>query len=249
MEILQSLFRWIHVVAGIMWIGHLYFFNFVNAQFAPTLDADSKKKVVPELIPRALYFFRWGAAWTWISGILLVGMIYYSSKTLLFAEGGGWGPGAIVALVLVFPGVYIYDFLVKGPMKKPQVTFWAGWLLATAAVYVFKDFAHMTFRAYSIHLGIMFGSFMAFNVWYRIWPAQRKILAAVKGGTAPDAAVVALAGSRSKHNTYMSVPLVFAMLGQHATWATDPWKLSLVILVGWAGVWWLYGKSKGVKGI
>src|SRR5215468_10487346 len=82
-EWLELVFRWIHVVAGIAWIGHLYFFNFVNAQVAKTYDADSKKKVVPELMPRALYWFRWGAAWTWITGFLLAGIIYYSSPNLL----------------------------------------------------------------------------------------------------------------------------------------------------------------------
>ena len=69
---LESLFRWIHVVAGILWIGLLYFFNWVNTAFAPTMDADTKKKVVPELLPRALYWFRWGAAFTWVTGVLLL---------------------------------------------------------------------------------------------------------------------------------------------------------------------------------
>src|SRR5947209_14613447 len=76
-EWLNLVFRWIHVVAGIMWIGHLWFFNFVNAQVAKTYDADSKKKVIPELMPRALYWFRWGAAYTWITGFFLLGIVIY----------------------------------------------------------------------------------------------------------------------------------------------------------------------------
>ena len=64
-EWLNAIFRWVHVVAGVMWIGHLWFFNFVNGQVAKTYDPDSRKKVVPELMPRALYWFRWGAAYTW----------------------------------------------------------------------------------------------------------------------------------------------------------------------------------------
>src|SRR2546422_2672946 len=63
-DALQALLRWIHIVAGIIWIGLLYFFNFVNAAFAATMDGPTKQKVVPELMPRALYWFRWGAAWT-----------------------------------------------------------------------------------------------------------------------------------------------------------------------------------------
>ena len=66
------LLRWLHFFFGIMWIGHLYFFNFVNAPFAPTMDAATRQKVVPELMPRALYWFRWGAAWTWVTGVLLL---------------------------------------------------------------------------------------------------------------------------------------------------------------------------------
>jgi uncharacterized membrane protein len=59
---LEAIFRWLHVLAGIVWIGHLYFFNFVNGPFAAKIDAGTRKSVVPELMPRALYWFRWGAA-------------------------------------------------------------------------------------------------------------------------------------------------------------------------------------------
>src|SRR5436190_6666434 len=85
--ILQLLFRWAHVVAGIIWIGHLYFFNWVNAPFQGKIDGPTKKLVNPELLPRALYWFRWGAAWTWISGFLLAGIVYYQARTELFESG------------------------------------------------------------------------------------------------------------------------------------------------------------------
>ncbi|HEU4889634.1 MAG TPA: urate hydroxylase PuuD, partial [Thermoanaerobaculia bacterium] len=74
-DIMQLVLRWAHVVAGILWIGHLYFFNFVNAHVAKALDGPTKKVVVPELMPRALYWFRWGALWTWLTGILLGGLV------------------------------------------------------------------------------------------------------------------------------------------------------------------------------
>src|SRR5437762_12873966 len=83
MSFLEGIFRWIHVVAGVLWIGLLYFFNWVNAGFAPTMDADTKKKVVPELMPRALFWFRWGAAFTWITGVLLAILVYYHGGLLL----------------------------------------------------------------------------------------------------------------------------------------------------------------------
>src|SRR3954463_9207026 len=82
-EWLQLVFRWLHVLAGVMWIGHLYFFNFVNGPLAATYDADSKKKVIPQLMPRALYWFRWGAMYTWVTGLLLLGIVYYMGGVML----------------------------------------------------------------------------------------------------------------------------------------------------------------------
>ena len=73
---LEAIFRWMHVFVGIIWIGHLYFFNWVNGPFAAKLDGATKKTVVPELMPRALFWFRWGAAWTWITGVLLLALVY-----------------------------------------------------------------------------------------------------------------------------------------------------------------------------
>jgi uncharacterized membrane protein len=75
-ELLNILFRWFHVFFGIMWIGLLYFFNFVNGPYVATLDADTKKKAVPELMPRALYFFRWAAMLTFILGLCLLYINY-----------------------------------------------------------------------------------------------------------------------------------------------------------------------------
>ena len=65
--------RWAHVLFGIIWIGHLYYFNFVQGGFEGKLTAELKKVVIPENRPRALYWFRWGAAWTWVTGVLLLG--------------------------------------------------------------------------------------------------------------------------------------------------------------------------------
>lgn len=254
MDVLQALFRWIHIVAGIVWIGHLYFFNWVNAPFAATLDAESKKKVVPELIPRALFWFRWGAVYTWVTGVLLLAMIYYHHSTLeyvgrnMFSTGGEWGPLSFALVALVFVSPFIYDALYKGPLKDPKVGFVGGLVLVAAMVFAMAVPAAFSYRSYAIHLGTMFGTIMAFNVWFRIWPAQKQIIAAVKEGKAPDAGLVAMAGARSKHNTYMSVPLVFMMISQHATWFADPILLTGVVLVGWLAVYRLYDLSKTVKG-
>jgi uncharacterized membrane protein len=247
MDLLQVLFRWIHVVAGITWIGLLYFFNFVNAQFAPTIDAETKKKVVPELMPRALYWFRWGAAYTWVTGVLLLLLVYYHGG-IMFDGAGQWGAASFIMVALVFAAPFIYDALYKSALKDPKAGFVAGLVIVTTYLLAMALAAEFTFRAYAIHLGAMFGTIMAFNVWFRIWPAQQKIIRATKDGQPVDAALVALAGTRSKHNTYMSVPLVYMMLAQHAVVSANPITLAVVVLIGWGAVYWLYGKSKTVKG-
>ena len=256
-EYLSITFRWLHVIAGIMWIGHLWFFNFVNAQVAKTYDADSKKKVVPELMPRALYWFRWGAAYTWITGVLLLAFVYYMGGYLLNPNSApvGTGAGAAISLGLMVLGFLVYDVLWKSPLGKNEMV--AGVVSFVLAVAVAVVLGRLySGRAVFIHMGGLFGTIMAANVWMRIWPSQRKIIRGIKEGPAADAGVIALAGLRSKHNTYMSVPLVFFMICNHSTSIigsagtdhsiTDDrgWLLSAVIIAAGFGIAkLLYGKS------
>lgn len=250
MDITQSLFRWIHIVAGITWIGLLYFFNFVNSGFAPTLDADSKKKVVPELMPRALYWFRWGAAWTWVTGVLLLALVFYHGRLFLNDSALGWTPPTIVMVALTFLAFIVYDLLIKTLGKANYQAFVVvGFLLIAGFAYLAEHWAGFSYRGYEIHVGTMFGTIMAANVWMRIWPAQRRIITAVKNGTAPNPADVGTAGLRSRNNTYLSVPLVWTMINVHTTWASTSWlSLMAVIVVGWAVVYLLYKKAGKVKG-
>lgn len=257
MDWLQSILRWLHVVAGIIWIGHLYFFNFVNSQLVKTYDADSKKKVVPELMPRALYFFRWGAAWTWITGFLLLLLVYYHAKIMPRSPNTTiTAPFAVpvevsnlmatlIALAIIVVIFFIYDAFWKA-VKNEKVGAIVSYIVVVAIIWgTSQVFEH---RAVWIHLGAFFGTIMAMNVWMRIWPAQRKIIAGIKGSSpAPDAAVPALAGLRSKHNTYMSVPLIFSMISNHyPTIFAESYGwlyLSLIVLAGWLLTRWLYIKS------
>ncbi|MGQ0507620.1 MAG: urate hydroxylase PuuD [Myxococcaceae bacterium] len=247
---LTLFFRWIHVVAGIAWIGHLYFFNFVNAQVVKTYDADSKKKVVPELMPRALYWFRFGALYTWVTGILLLGLVYYMGG-VMNSDSSKTGLASAVGLGLVLFGFFIYDALWKALGKNETVAAGISFVLVVGLAFGLRQL--MEPRAVFIHLGSIFGSIMMMNVWMRIWPSQRKIIGGIKGtNPAPDAAVPALAGLRSKHNTYMSVPLVFFMVSNHypTIFAMDAngmdlsWILaSLFVAVGWGVTKLLYNKS------
>ena len=154
--------RWIHFIFGIIWIGHLYFFNFVNGPFGKTMDADTKKKVVPQLMPRALWWFRWGAMITFASGWL-----YIIWKIFIATNAGLTGTGGLFTST------------------------WGQW----------------------ISIGALLGTIMWFNVWFIIWPAQKKIITWVKEGQSPPemAPLVAKAMKASRLNTYLSIPLLFCM--------------------------------------
>jgi uncharacterized membrane protein len=250
MDLLSVLFRWLHIAAGIIWIGFLYFFNFVNAPFAGTMDGDTKRKVVPELMPRALYWFRWGAAYTWVTGVLLLLLVFYHGG-LMFEPDRGWDAGAIIMLAITFGAFALYDVLAKSALAKNLRVFGAvGFVLIAVVTYLMINFGGYSYRAYVIHIGTMLGTIMAANVWMRIWPLQKKIITAVKEGTAPDPAVVALAGARSRHNTYMSVPLFWTMINMHTTVpAANSWLYLLAsVLVGWLTVYYVFGKAGKIKG-
>jgi len=243
-EWLNLVFRWIHVLAGVMWIGHLWFFNFVNGQVAKTYDADSRKKVVPELMPRALYWFRWGAAYTWVTGILLLWIVYWAGNAMGSERMSSYGSGGI-ALLIVLVAFAVYDVLWKN-MKNETTGMIVSLVLFAVLIFIFHLF--MGGRALFIYAGGLFGTIMAANVWMRIWPNQRKIIAGVKGtGPAPDPSIPALAALRSKHNTYMSVPLIFFMVSNHfpGVYGNDyAWVLAIVfVILGWGITKFLFNKA------
>jgi uncharacterized membrane protein len=191
-ELVDILFRWFHVFFGIMWIGLLYFFNFVNGPYVATLDADTKKKAVPELMPRALYFFRWAA----------------------------------------------------------MITFVLGWLLFFIN-YAPNDWVQFnTTRGHWISLGALFGTIMWFNVWFIIWPSQRKIINGIKTGPPAAPEIVKRAALASKINTYLSVPLVFSMLAAGKHFIHDEWYWFVgVLVIGYFGVSGLYKRAAKVTNI
>ncbi|MDX1385967.1 MAG: urate hydroxylase PuuD [bacterium] len=249
-DIVQSIFRWFHIFAGIIWIGLLYFFNWVNSAFAPTMDGDTKKKVVPELLPRALFWFRWGAAWTWITGVVLLLLVFYHGKIVLAEPHMSLGLSTWIMLAATFLGVFLYDGIMQSVGKaNVNVAVILCFAIVVGIIAVMYYWAGFSYRAYEIHIGALFGTSMAYNVWFRIWPAQKKIITATKNGEKPDPAWVAVAGLRSKHNTYMSLPLIWMMINVHTTWASrEWWILPLFILGGWWIINMCYRKAKKVPG-
>jgi uncharacterized membrane protein len=157
--------------------------------------------------------------------------------------------------------VFPYDALYKSQLgKNAKAAHALSFVIIAVIVFAMAhpSIGNFTYRSYLIHMAAMFGTIMAFNVWFRIWPAQQQIITAIKNGQAPDKDLVAVAGARSRHNTYLSVPLVWGMIGQHTTWFAGQdiggteipgWVFFLVItLVGWHLIWQMYRKAGKVKG-
>ncbi|MFQ5777251.1 MAG: urate hydroxylase PuuD [Terriglobia bacterium] len=256
-EWLNLVVRWVHVFVGILWIGQTYFFSWLDRRFAAEEEAGLKgnpkqvwmvhsggfyvveKQKGPELLPRKLHWFRWEAALTWLSGMLMLVLVYYLGGALVDTDvadirvstGVGIGVGVLVVAWV------LYDFLWQSPLgKSEKLSAVVSYVLLVAAAFGLTRV--LSARAAYIHVGALLGTVMAANVWMRILPAQRRLIAAVKEGKTPDAVLAARAKLRSKHNTYMVVPVVFIMVSNHFPTATygHPYNwviLAVLILAGW----------------
>jgi len=156
--------------------------------------------------------------------------------------------------VLLAVGFVLYNFIMKALPNKVLAA--AICLVLYAGVYLFLEYCgHFSGRALYIHAGAIFGTMMALNVWMVIWPKQKQIITALKAGTplAPDSPEVKIAGLRSRHNTYMSVPLIFMMISNHyPTMYSNNYRdicLAATIALGFFVTWLLYKKAPKVPGI
>jgi uncharacterized membrane protein len=250
--------RWFHVFAGIMWVGQTYYFTWLDGQFgklekkAAASGTDSKVWMVHSggfytvekqkslgVAPEQVRWFRWEALLTWVAGLILLVLVYYIGDGLIDPDVADVSKGAGIAIGLgaMVAGWIIYDLAVRSPLGNSQAAFVAFALVMTAAAawgltHVFSG------RAAYIHLGAIFGTIMTVNVWMRILPAQRRMLAAAAAGEKFDASAGAQAKLRSKHNTFMAVPVVFLMLSNHYPVATYGnhygWQIMVgLVVAGW----------------
>jgi len=248
---LEAVFRWTHVLAGIIWIGATYLFNLVSAQVRQVAAAG--KGTVPPFVPRALSWFRWAAAGAWVSGILLLGLVYYRADDLvrrevrLVTQHGltvdftratnepviNHGMGVIVSLAAIVMACLAYEAVLKVLGQHERSAAAVSFVLFALALALLSRV--FTGRAVFIHAGVLLGSIMAMNVWMHIWPAQRRLMQGVNGRVPAPGAVVAL---RAEHNVYMSAPLTFAMISNHYPTIydrEDSWTImALLVLVAWA---------------
>jgi uncharacterized membrane protein len=182
-------------------------------------------------------------------------MLYYFGPYFTTDGTRPLGPQWAVTLGLVVVGFLVYDQIANGLAKQPLVALWVWYVLAIGFAFLLPGvtFFGASDRATMIHVGGLLGTAMAANVWMRIWPAQKRIITAIKAGQAPNPADPAVAGLRSKHNTFMSVPLLFLMLGVHTKEAGfsfgEPWMwVAGLFVVGYFATQWLYTTAAKVKG-
>src|SRR5262249_25585207 len=168
--IVQMLLRWIHFVAGITWIGILYFFNLVNVTFMKAIDAPTKGKVIPNMLAPALWYFRWGAVLTWLSGVTYFGWIVSAEGTS--SALGIWLVIVLAAYAIMSACIEVMTINNGSALAAIFVVLIAlmGW-----AIVSFAGFASS--RSNSIGIGGGIGTLMLLNVWGIIWVHQKRIIA------------------------------------------------------------------------
>lgn len=234
-ELSRIIFRWFHFVAGITWIGLLYFFNLVNVPLQKKLDADTKKKVNPDLLLPALWYFRWGAVVTVLAGLGYYAMYILKADVTNANNLGGGKINLWVLLVewLTYPIVlFLVEFLIikKVPALIKDGRIFAIVMIVLVGVVTFgllkffpamltvggQDFASN--KTLSIGVGGAYGILMLLNVWGIIWPANKRIIAGLQGGppAAPELGRQALVASRT--NAWLSLPMLLFMGTSHGDW-------------------------------
>jgi uncharacterized membrane protein len=231
-ELIRLSFRLLHIVAGITWIGMLYFFNLVNVPVQKSLDPETKKKVNPDLLGRALWYFRWGALLTVLAGLsyfamyILKGDVNNAGTVNLWLVLLGW---------LTYPVVlFLFEFLiikkVPGVIKDGRIYAVVIFVLIAIVTWgIVKYFAFMLTTAagdsqasnktISIGVGGAYGIFMLLNVWGIIWPNNKRILAATAGtGPAAPPELARQAFIASRTNAWLSLPMVLFMATSEHDW-------------------------------
>jgi len=218
---LLMLVRWLHFIAGITWLGLLYFFNLVNVPFMKELDSSTRGKVLPSLMSRALWWFRWASVLT-----VLMGLAYWGSVVASDARNGGASSGVPMASFFVtwtvaWALMYACQIPGKGVLDKGPVLAVIYVVIVLAASGLFLHFnAHgwESNRLLAIGIGGGIGWVMMLNVWGVIWRAQKKIIKwtaenAANGTAIPDKAkyLSRQVFLTSRASFWMSFPLLFLM--------------------------------------
>jgi uncharacterized membrane protein len=261
--------RWTHLIAGIGWIGTSLYFMWLDAALirhdpgaARGEEAErgaveghawllhsggfylvERRKLPPGQLPSPIHWFKWEAAMTWLTGFPLLVIVYYLTGGVLLVDPAvsSISPAAAIALgigVLIAAWV-VYDAIWTSPLARGEgrAAVVLSWLLLFATVYGLTRV--LSGRAAYIHTGALLGTIMVANVWMRIVPAQRDLIAAAEAGRTPDVTLSVRAKQRSTHNSYVTFPVIFMMLSNHyPTTYGHPlnWLVLWLLIVVGAGV-------------
>ncbi|KAB0481885.1 urate hydroxylase PuuD [Vibrio chagasii] len=233
-EWLNLAIRWAHMIVGVAWIGASFYFvwlennlNRVNPKTGLSGDLWAihgggiyhleKYKLAPPEMPEHLHWFKWEAYFTWITGVCLLGVVYYlNAEIYLIAPGSGLDSTTAIAIGIgsFVAGWFIYDLLCDSPLGKTPVLLGVVlFVLLVAATYGLTQV--FSGRGAYIHVGAIIGTIMVGNVFRVIMPAQRNLVKAIEEKREPDPALPAKGLLRSRHNNYMTLPVLFIMISNH----------------------------------
>ena len=256
------LLRWVHVITAIAWVGSSFYFVFLDSSLTPPEDENLRAEgatgelwavhgggfyhpvkyaVAPPKLPPHLHWFFWESYTTWITGFSLFTVSYlWNAGTYLVDKSlMPWSPGAAVAVSLSFLVVFwmAYDTIcqVFGQRRNGERTvgILVGLLVVVAAWLACHWFAG---RAAFLLVGAMIATSMSANVFFWIIPGQKKVIASIKAGEPVDPVHGKRGKQRSVHNTYFTLPVLFAMLSNHYsfTWS-HPHNWIILVLMMFAG--------------
>lgn len=254
-EWLQLALRWSHVFAGILWIGQTWLFTFLDRALT-NVEANPggqvfmvhsggfyvvEKRTTLAQMPKTLHWFQWEAAYTWLSGIAMLLMVYWTGGLMVADPDASVGRAVGMGIGTIVVGFVVYDQLWLRAMGHFEgIAVVVSYALLIAAAWWLLQV--MSPRAAYMHVGALMGTLMAANVSSRIIPGQQQMVRAIRAGETPDPILAAIAKGRSKHNTFLVLPVVFTMIGSHfpiATYGGDHPLLVLaaMILVGWGAAY------------
>ena len=251
----EFLVRWLHVVAGIAWIGSSFYFIALDLSLKPgkALPDEAhgqawqvhgggfynmvKYLVAPARMPDELTWFKWEAYTTWLSGFALLTLIYYAGAGLYMIDveildlepwqAVGLSVGGIIATWVV------YDGICRSPLGRNDVHLaLAGFAFIVVLAWLYSEM--FSARGAFVQIGVSIGTIMVANVAMVIIPGQRKVVTALVAGEEPDPRYGARGKQRSLHNNYLTLPVVFVMIGGHypAVFATEyAWIILALVLV------------------
>ena len=244
-EWLNLAFRWTHVFSGMLWIGATWYFTWLDRRFH-TSDPDEVwmvhsggfyqvRKTLSPSQSHNLHWFKWEAAFTWMSGVALLIVVYYFGGLMSDGDPGKLSTGSAIGagVATIVAGWILYDKILA---RNGFVALGVGLVLIMATAWGLGEL--MAPRAAYIHVGALLGTLMAANVWQRIIPAQKEMVRAAREGGLPDQRLADIAKNRSKHNTYLIMPVVLIMISNHfpvTTYGhTYQWAiLGILTVVGW----------------